>query len=85
MKTKEIIKKAKKQLNNYREFLLDEIDAWESGKKATIGCPFTCQRYINEMNIHRSELLQKLKTFDIACGKKLPDSAYTGIKITEIK
>jgi hypothetical protein len=51
-----------------RERLLDEIDAWESGAKATMGQPASGQNYSRVMVQKRKELLALLKALDTAMG-----------------
>jgi len=48
-----------------KNFYLEQIDAWKSGDKATVGRPLTSERYAREMReeIKRlSKLVQALQT-----------------------
>lgn len=66
-------KMSKSAQKRERERILDEIDAWESGQKGTVGQPSAGQQYAGVMVQKRKELLALLKALDVAMGSVKED------------
>lgn len=52
---------SREEWEHYREFLLTEIEAWETGRKATPGQPMVGENYARSMVSNRARLENELR------------------------
>jgi hypothetical protein len=62
--------------NRERERILEALCDWQSGDRATVGCPATGDQYALIMRTECDRLLKKLREVDKELGNELPESAY---------
>jgi hypothetical protein len=66
----------KPRTNPERERILETLCDWQSGNRATVGCPVESERYALIMRTECDRLIKRLREIDKQLGNELPENAY---------